>query len=258
MANKHYYSAESAENWEQKCLCVLLLDTSGSMSEVVDGDIQSTGKKTRIDGKEYEIVKGGKTKLDYLKEGLSTFYEDIAKDPTSSQRLEISVVSFNSSVHILQEPALISNAELPALKAEGGTAMVDAINEAIELVDARKQWYKETGQPYYRPWIILLTDGEPDYGQDITGVSSTIKHDTFEKKYVFLPIGVGEADMGILNQLTGNYPNNMNLPALKLSQTKFSEFFKWLSASMGTVVKADEGQKVNLGVDTSWMEAFTI
>ena len=258
MANKHYYAAESAENFEQKCLCVLLLDTSGSMSEIVDGNIQSTGKKTNIDGKEYEIVTGGKTKMDYLKEGLSAFYEDIANDPTSSQRLEISVVAFNSNVNVLQEPTLISNAEFPTLKALGGTAMADAINEAIDLVDARKQWYKETGQPYYRPWIILLTDGEPDYGQDILGVSARIKYDTFEKKYVFLPIGVGDADMAVLSQLTGNYPNGMNLPALKLSQTKFSVFFKWLSASMGAVVKADEGQKISLGTDTSWMEAFTI
>ena len=258
MANKHYYSAESAENYEQKCLCVLLLDTSGSMSEVVDGDIKSTGKKTRIDGKEYEIVTGGKTKLDYLKEGLKAFYEDIADDPTSSQRLEVSVVSFNSSVTVLQEPTLIADAEFPTLRAGGGTAMVDAINEAIDLVDARKQWYKETGQPYYRPWIILLTDGEPDYGQDVEGASATIKHDTMEKKYVFLPIGVGEADMKVLTKLTGEYPKNMKLPALKLGETKFSVFFKWLSASMGAVVKAEEGQTINLGTDTSWMEAFTI
>lgn len=30
------FSAEVAENYEQKCLCVLVLDISGSMNEIVN------------------------------------------------------------------------------------------------------------------------------------------------------------------------------------------------------------------------------
>ena len=47
--------------------------------------------------------------------------------------------------------------------------MGEAIDEAIELVEARKSWYKVTGQPYYRPWIINMTDGEPT---DIPNIQS--------------------------------------------------------------------------------------
>ena len=65
--------------------------------------------------------------------------------------------------------------------------------------------------------------------------------------------GVDNANMAVLQKLQGS------IPAMKLNGTKFSSFFKWLSASFGTVVNAENGQKVDLsdGVD-SWMEAFTI
>lgn len=59
--------------------------------------------------------------------------------------------------------------------ADGDTALVDAVDEAIDIVNNRKKWYKSTGQPYYRPWIILITDGEPNEGQDVSALAGKIK-----------------------------------------------------------------------------------
>ena len=223
---KNDFSAEAAENYEQKCLCILVLDVSGSMA--------------------------GKPIME-LNKGLREFYEEISADETTSQRLEISLISFNHLVKTLQDPALVDRFTMPTLTAAGSTAMVNAVNEAIDKVAARKEWYKSTGQAYYRPWIILMTDGEPDDDQDVDGLAARIKLDTASKRYAFLPIGVEGANMGILKQISGS------IPPMKLQGTKFSSFFKWLSASMGTVVSAEQGQKVDLssGAD-DWMDAFTI
>lgn len=251
---KNDFSAEVAENYEQKCLCVLVLDISGSMNEIVDeSNMVSTGRTVFIDGKTYNIVEGGVSKLDNLNDGLRSFYNEIETDDTTSQRLELSVITFNDTVQVIQEPSLITNCEVPHLEADGDTALVEAVNEAIALVDARKRWYKETGQPYYRPWIILMTDGEPNGGQDIATLASRINKDTSEKRYEFLPIGVDNANMSVLQSIQGN------IPAMKLKGTKFSSFFKWLSASMGTVVTAEEGKIVDLtDGGTDWMDAFSI
>ena len=71
---KNDFSAESAENFEQKCLCVLVLDVSGSMREIVDeSNMQFTGETVFMDGKQYNLVTGGVTKIDLLNH---TFYED--------------------------------------------------------------------------------------------------------------------------------------------------------------------------------------
>lgn len=221
---KNDFHAEFAENYEQKCLCVLVLDVSGSMS----------GNPIRD-----------------LNKGLQDFYNDIVSDETTSQRLEISIITFNHIVKTIQEPALIDNISMPTLNAEGSTAMVNALNDAIDKVEARKQWYKSTNQAYYRPWIILMTDGEPDDDQNVNALSQRIKSDVQAKRYEFLPIGVEGANMAILNQIKGN------INPMKLAGTKFSSFFKWLSASMGTVVNAAEGQKVNLSAGASdWMDEY--
>lgn len=251
---KNDFSAEVAENYEQKCLCVLVLDLSGSMNEIVDDSTAvATGQTIFVDGKNYNVVTGGISKLDNLVEGLKSFYNDIENDETTSQRLELAVVTFGDNVNVIQSPSLISDIRLPELTADGDTALVDAVDEAIDIVNSRKKWYKSTGQPYYRPWIILITDGEPNEGQDISALAKKIKKDTSEKRYVFLPIGVDNANMQVLQSIQGQFP------AMKLKGTKFSSFFKWLSASMGTVVSSEEGSKVDLSEGAaSWMEAFTI
>ena len=224
---KNDFSAESAENYEQKCLCVLVLDVSGSMRGEPIAE---------------------------LNRGLQDFYNEIKEDETTSQRLEVCIMTFNDKVKTLQEPALVENFTMPTLTTYGSTAMVDAVNEAIEKVEARKKWYKETGQLYYRPWIILMTDGEPDVGQDVYGLGPRIKSDTEAKRYVFLPIGIQDANMETLEVLNGGKK------PMKLSGLKFMQFFQWLSASMGTIVNHSEGEKVDLTPDSddNWMDSFTI
>lgn len=256
--NEFKFSAENAVNYEQKCLCVLVLDTSGSMNEVVDNTgVVSTGRTMESDGKIYNIVEGGISKLDMLNEGLFSFFEEIVDDSTTEQRLELAIITFNDTVQVIQEPALSSNVAIQPLEANGETALVEAVYNAIDLVDARKAWYKQTGQPYYRPWIILMTDGEPNRGRSIGDLAARIQQDTANKKYVFLPIGVDNANMNVLQQIQGTM-NGKQVPAMKLRGTKFSSFFKWLSASMGTVVHSEEGKHVNLPSSEDWMENFTI
>jgi uncharacterized protein YegL len=253
MANNDF-SAEVAENYEQKCLCVLVLDLSGSMNEIVDETgMVRTGQKVYVDGNTYDVVEGGVSKLDNLRDGMKSFYDEIENDETTSQRLELCVITFNDVVTTIQEPALISNCTLPQITADGDTALVDAVYEAIDVVAARKKWYKSTNQLYYRPWIILMTDGEPNEGQDIVALAQRIKQDTQDKRYEFLPIGVDNANMAVLQSIQSN------IPAMKLKGTKFGSFFKWLSASIGTVVSNQEGKTVDLTNGAAdWMDSFTI
>lgn len=224
---KNDFAAEAAQNFEQKCLVVLVLDVSGSMTL--------------------------ENRIDELNKGLQEFYEDISNDETTSQRLEISIITFNHIVKTIQEPALVENFTMPSLTATGSTAMVTAVNDAIEKVEARKNWYKQTGQAYYRPWIILMTDGEPDDDQDVDGLAARIAQDTANKRYQFMPIGVGDANMAILNKIKGSGS------AMMLQGTKFMSFFQWLSASMSTITSSSEGDTVDIseGVD-DWMKSFKI
>ena len=228
---KNDFAAESPTNYEQKCLCTLVLDVSGSMS----------GKP-----------------IEELNLGIGKFYEEIQIDATTANRLEVCVITFGSEIECLQEPALVENFTMPQLTTYGSTKLVDGVREAIAKIEARKKYYNKSGQPYYRPWIILVTDGEPDDDQDIDGLAQEIHaatDDTQEggKKYVFFAVGVERANMDILKKISSS-----KIPPAKLSGLKFSEFFQWLSASMTTITSSKDGDLVNLPNPEPWMDGFKV
>jgi uncharacterized protein YegL len=220
------FKTESPENYEQKCCCALILDVSGSMEGAP---------------------------INELNDGLKDFYYDIQNDSTTANRLEIAVIEFCHEVKTLVDPSLAANFTMPHLTTKGTTNLVGGIQEGINVVQARKAWYKQTGQPYYRPWVIVITDAMPDEGQDISGLASQISDCVVKKDLFFFAIGVQGADMNMLSQISDS-----SMPPAKLQGLKFSEFFKWLSASMTTVTNSKDGDKVNLPDASNWMKGFRV
>lgn len=217
------------ENYEQKCLCVLVLDTSGSMN--ANGSIKE------------------------LNDGLVAFKNDTMQDPVTRDRLEVAIVSFNSKVDVVQQPDILPNIQIPTLQASGQTQLVAAIEKAQEIIDTRKQYYKSQGIPYYRPWIVVMTDGDPyPAGQDVAGIAAKIKADAADKKYVFFIIGIGnEVQDSVLTTLA-----TPEFPAARMDAVKFSEFFTWLSASASVVVNDNAGNNQATTPTIDWAQGFVI
>lgn len=215
------------ENYEQKCLCVLVLDTSGSM------EWDSSCRP-----------------IDELNKGLKRFQSELLLDKTTRDRLEVSIVSFNSEIRQEQDPALLTDFEMPTLSTDGSTKMIDGISEAIDIVNERKQYYKSHGIPYYRPWIVLMTDGYPDDDQDVEGMSTRIKAAHDNKEFIFMAVGIGDSiSEDALTKLSVS-----NFPPMKMQAVKFAEFFVWLSNSMGAVSHSKPGEEVILPNPESWLD----
>ncbi|RRB02051.1 vWA domain-containing protein [Larkinella rosea] len=216
------FTGESPDNYEQKCLCVLVLDVSGSM--------------------------GGEP-IRQLNQGLQEFHQEVTKDFLASQRLEVSIVTFGSSVKCIQDPALVGNFEMPTLSISGSTKLVDGVRLAADMVENRKEWYRNTGQNYFRPMIVLITDGEPDGDQDVKGLSTQIRQANDSKKFTFWALGVQGYNHQKLSQICPP-----NTPPLSLAGYKFSEFFKWLSNSIGIITKSAEGERLLLPPVSGWTQ----
>lgn len=221
------------ENYEEKTLCCLVLDRSGSM--------------------------GGEP-IRQLNQGLVSFYDDIESDIKLSNGLEVAIISFDDQIDVVQAPDLIHNFQMPTLTAGGRTSLNTAVREAIQLVEERKDYYKQSSQSYKRPWIILITDGAPTDG-DVTDLANQIETDTKDKRYVFLPIGVDGADMSVLARIAGYSKNGeqwTQMTPLPMKSANFSEFFKWLSASMDIINSSSEGDQVNLPDPSDWTQGFSV
>lgn len=202
---------ETPENWETKTLCVLVVDVSGSMH----------GEPIR-----------------QLNEGLQRFHQDILARADLASQVELAIVTFGESVHTILEPALADNFIMPTLTAsERYTQLAAGVREAMALVDKRKRWYKSTNQPYHRPWIVLISDGKPNPPKGMDALPKDIREQVEDKHFIFLALGVLNADMDTLQVIS-----HSDWPPKELEGLHFSQFFLFLSHSIrvGTLEEDEE------------------
>ena len=214
-----------ADNPDPRCPVVLALDTSASMGECYPGDQAPP--------------------ISELNEGLEHLVLELHKDPLALRRVEIAIVTFGSSVEVAADFATADHIVLPTLEPSGTTAMGGAIDKALDLIDARKTIYKNNGIPYYRPWLMMITDGLPtdDWGP----AAERVRKAELDKRVAFFPVGVHEADFTVLDKLGTR-------KALKLRGLRFTELFVWLSASQSRVSASNPGEAVALPTTSGWAE----
>lgn len=231
------------------CLC---LDTSYSMG-AVEGDCVPTGETVFEDGREWTIVTGGVSRIDELKKGVELFYNAIRDDEMAVYSAEICIVTFDDVARCIVDFANIERqGEIPELVVHGDTAMGEGVNLALDLLERRKQEYKDKGVDYYQPWLVLMTDGAPNGSK--TEYARAVKRTTEminSKKLTVFPIAIGdESDLTALNDFSPKRP------ALKLQGLKFGEFFSWLSKSVSKTSQSTPGETVKLDVEgiKGWAE----
>ena len=214
-------AVEFAENPEPRCPCVLLLDTSGSMK----GD-----------------------PLDAMLQGLEAFRFDLAVDPLAARRVEVAVVTFDSQVRVVHDFTPPDRFEVPPLTAEGLTHMGGAIHRALEMVEERKARYRQYGVAYYRPWIFMVTDGEPqgETPDVVQRAAMRIREAEARKAVAFFAVGVENANLQTLAQIAVRQP-------LRLKGLDFREMFVWLSRSMQSVAHSRPDETIKLA-PTGWAE----
>jgi uncharacterized protein YegL len=130
----------------------------------------------------------------------------------------------------------------PKLQVIGGTPMGEAITVALDMIEERKNSYRAHGIAYYRPWVFLITDGEPN--DHWKPVISRLKAGEEQKSFSFFAVGVEGANMEVLEELSVRKP-------LWLMGMKFREMFSWLSNSQQAVSRSTPGDEVPLENPTS-------
>jgi uncharacterized protein YegL len=202
---------EFAENPENRCPVILLLDTSASMA----------GQP-----------------IQELNRGMGLFKEDLLKDTQASLSAEVAIVSFGP-VKLLQDFVTVDSFIPPPLTADGVTPMGQAIDYALDLLETRKATYKENGIQYYRPWVFLITDGAPT--DNWQRAAQRVREGESQGKFSFFAVAVEGADINTLQQIAP--PER---PPVTLKGLDFSSLFVWLSTSMKRVSGGKIGEAVPL------------
>ena len=158
---------------------------------------------------------------------------------------DIAVVTFNSAVETTSEFSPATSFQPPVLQASGFTAMNEAIGVGLETVEDRISVDKAVGINYYRPWFVLLTDGEPTDSELEESAKNAIRTAISNEKIVFFPVAIGsEANV---ENLRSYYPEDADKKlVLSASSTNFKELFVWLSRSISKVTGSDPAVSTNV------------
>ena len=200
-------AAEFAENPEPRCPCLLLLDTSGSMSgkpiQRAQRRAETFKDELMADAHGRQAGRGGRR---HLRPGPGR--RRTSRPPTCSSRR-----SWTTS---------------------GDTPMGAAIEHGLEMLRERKEIYKQNGISYYRPWIFLITDGAPTDAwrtrrAGARGGGGEVVH-VLRGRRREAPTWRSSRQIAVREPL-------------KLNGLRFRDLFSWLSNSLGSVSRSNPGDR---------------
>ncbi|MBQ8785547.1 MAG: VWA domain-containing protein [Alphaproteobacteria bacterium] len=193
---------EFADNANERTPCVLVLDCSGSMRG--------------------EPIK-------QLNIGLKALEKELKEDIDASSRVQLLIIKAfgKDEIEISSDWIDAMNFTAPEMVAGGLTPLGKAMETALRKIEEQKDLYDNCGITSKRPWIFLISDGEPtDY--DWESIAKKCCEAQKNKKVIVHTVGTEGANLDKLGKFS-------IIPPKRLSGLKFTEFFLWLSRSVSCI-----------------------
>ncbi len=215
------------DNTEQRTPLVLVLDCSGSMA--------------------------GES-IAQLNAGLKLLEEELKADAIAAKRVRLLLVEFGGldRADAVGDWQDAMDFTAPVLEASGTTPTGQAVDIALARIEEEKQNMRASGIAYTRPWLFLMSDGQPT--DDWHGAAGRCRDAEQANKVAVFPLAVGA---GAQAATLGEFSSKGDAAVKQLDGLKFRELFLWLSASMRVVSQARPGGNAQLPAADSWSSAPT-
>lgn len=102
-------------------------------------------------------------RMDAVNVGIRNFIKKCREDISSADSVDLCIITFGgSSSRIIQEFSSVSRITFKDITAGGGSPLASAVAHALQKVRSRMEDYRSSGITSYKPWIIIMSDGECD------------------------------------------------------------------------------------------------
>lgn len=212
-----------AVNKEERLPCVLIVDGSSSMED------DTTGKGRPID---------------LLNEALVVFENDIKNDDLASLRVQILIVRVGGSATVVSDWTDAINFSAPSIASGGGTPLGGGVDLALSKIDQHLDFLKAKNIKRKKPWVFLMTDGQPTDGSAWDAAASRMRQAQIDGRLLAFPIAIGgDADP---HELKKAVPPDRNVVLVEAAN--FKDMFKFISYSSRSASKGPDGAQQDMGL----------
>lgn len=179
-----------------------------------------------------ESSNGARPAIWDLNDASAQFIHELRQVTTSD--VEVMFITFSGDVVVEGDFESVASVTPPVMSVRGsGTDLGGGLGRAMQEVKSRKDFHKALGTEALQPWIVCITDGQPNLNSH-PGFDSELVDLINHRKLHFIPVAVGgHGSYEVLERLS---------PALKpivinpgsATGTSFRDFFTALSGSVAS------------------------
>jgi len=196
-----------------------------------------------------EPTSTGRTRIEELNAGIQSLQQELQADDTAMVRVQLGIVSVGGpggEAEILMDWTDATDFAAFPLTAAAATPLGKGVRIALQMIEEAKQNLRAAGISYTRPWLMVISDGEPTDDHDVWAAAvNECRAAEAAKRAEIFTIGVEGANLMRLGELCAK-------PPLMLAGMKFKELFVWLSASLSAASRSRPGDTLQLPSTDPW------
>lgn len=172
-----------------------------------------------------------KIRIGAINDGIRGFLNRIASNNTAKYATELSVITFDAETKDIIRFGSVDDAIRviqmnDGIRAQGyDTRMGSAVLHALNQLDRRIEEFNAMGVQYYKPWLILISDGNATDTETVKKASASVQERLRKNQLRTMCLSMGDGSENLKDfTLDGR--------VARLEDLKVLEFFEMLSRSV--------------------------
>jgi len=191
----------------------------------------------------------GRSRISELNNGIEQLHKELLSDPVASERVVLAVITVggpSGGANLVMDWTDVREFTAFPLTAGGTTPLGEGILLGLQIIDKGKAYLRSSGIGYLRPWMMVITDGEPtDDASTWNTAATSLRSAEQGGKCIVFPIAVDGANRSKLSEIS-------SAPVREMNAVKFSALFQWLSSSLSAASSTAPGATVQLPSTDPW------